>query len=300
MSKHHLDRRDFLKLSGAAALASSAAGLVGGTPSSAQETRAVPPTPSATPMQRADELLRQMTVEEKAMQLSSVFPLALFGTEGPNRSQLDALLKHGIGHVSALGLIGHKTPEQLAKSVNAIQRYLVTETRLKIPAIFHNEAMSGVVAPHFTAFPTSIGLAATWDPAAVEEMADLIRRQMRAVGLLQALSPVMDVARDARWGRVNETYGEDPYLVSAMSVAYTRGLQGNDLSEGVLATAKHFLGYAVTEGGQNMAATAVGARELYDVYARPFEAAIRLAGLASVMASLLRVRRRADLTRTRC
>ena len=86
--------------------------------------------------------------------------------------------------------------------------------------------MSGVVAPHFTAFPTSIGLAATWDPAAVEEMADIIRRQMRAVGLLQALAPVMDVARDARWGRVSETYGEDPYLVSAMSVAYTRGVQG--------------------------------------------------------------------------
>jgi beta-xylosidase len=156
---------------------------------------------------------------------------------------------------------------------------------MKIPAIFHNEAMSGVVAPHFTAFPTPIALAATWDPTAVEEMADIIRRQMRAVGLLQALAPVMDVARDARWGRVSETYGEDSYLVSAMSVAYTRGLQGKDLSQGVLATAKHFLGYAVTEGGQNMAATAVGARELYDVYARPFEAAIRLAGLATVMPS---------------
>jgi beta-glucosidase len=104
-----------------------------------------------------------MTIEEKAMQLSSVFPLALFDTKGTNHSQLDALLKNGIGHVSALGLIGHKTPEELAKAVNAIQRYLITETRLKIPAIFHNEAMSGVVAPHFTAFPTSIGLAATWD-----------------------------------------------------------------------------------------------------------------------------------------
>ena len=89
--------------------------------------------PSGAPMQRADELLRQMTIEGKAMQLSSVFPLALFDTEGTNQSQLDALLKNGIGHVSALGLIGHKTPEELAKSVNAIQRYLVTETRLKIP-----------------------------------------------------------------------------------------------------------------------------------------------------------------------
>jgi beta-glucosidase len=95
----------------------------------------------------------------------------------------------------------------------------------------------------------------------------------------------MDVARDARWGRVTETYGEDPYLVSAMSVAFTRGMQGKDLREGVLVCAKHFLGYSVTEGGQNMAATAVGPRELYDVYARPFEAAIRLANLAGVMAS---------------
>ena len=209
----------------------------------------------------------------------------LLGPDGPIRSQLDAQLGHGIGHISGLGLFGHKTPETIAKTVNAIQRYLVTETRLRIPAIFHNEALNGVVAPHFTRFPTAIGLAATWDPEAVEEMADIIRRQMRSVGLLQALSPVMDVARDARWGRVHETYGEDPYLVSAMSVAFTRGMQGDDLREGVLATAKHFLGYAMTEGGQNMAATAVGARELYDVYARPFEAAIRLAGLASVMAS---------------
>jgi beta-glucosidase-like glycosyl hydrolase len=305
MSRHELTRRDLIIAAGAAAAGLSAATL-GGCASTAPTTAAssAPPTsktPTASPsvgggtmaappasdaaMRWADELLRQMTVEEKAMQLSSVFPLALFTTEGPNQSQLDALLKHGIGHVSALGLIGHKSPETLAKSVNAIQRYLVTETRLKIPAIFHNEAMSGVVAPHFTAFPTSIGLAATWDPAAAEEMADIIRRQMRAVGLLQALAPVMDVARDARWGRVSETYGEDPYLVSAMSVAYTRGLQGQDLTNGVLATAKHFVGYAVTEGGQNMAATAVGARELYDVYARPFEAAIRLAGLATVMPS---------------
>src|SRR5262245_27124826 len=97
------------------------------------------------------------------------------------RGQLDSLLRHGIGHVAGLGLIRHKTPETIAKTVNAIQRYLVTETRLKIPALFHNEALNGVVAPHFTAFPTPIALAATWDPQAVQEMADLLRRQMRAV-----------------------------------------------------------------------------------------------------------------------
>ena len=116
-----------------------------------------------------------------------------------------------------------EAPETLARTVNAIQRYLVTETRLGIPALFHNEALNSVVAPQFTAFPTPIALAATWDPDAVEELADILRRQLRAVGLLHALAPVMDVARDARWGRVTETYGEDPYLVSAMSVAFTRG-----------------------------------------------------------------------------
>nr|WP_228768921.1 glycoside hydrolase family 3 N-terminal domain-containing protein [Mycolicibacterium malmesburyense]CRL76040.1 xylosidase/arabinosidase [Mycolicibacterium malmesburyense] len=240
---------------------------------------------TADPMARAEDLLERMTLDEKAMQLSSVFPLALFTPEGTNRGKLDSLIGNGIGHVCALGLIGHKAPVALAKAVNAIQHYLVTETRLRIPAIFHNEAMSGVVAPGFTAFPTPIAMAAAWDTAAVQELTDLLRRQLRSAGLRQALGPVMDIARDARWGRIGETFGEDPYLVSAMSVAYTRGLQSDNLAHGVSATGKHFVGYGVTEGGQNMAATAVGPRDLHDVYARPFEAAIRLAGLASVMPS---------------
>jgi beta-glucosidase len=284
-------RRDFAKAAGAAAvLISVPAGeaLAQATAEPAAAGPMVGPMSASAmkaAMERADTLLRQMTVEEKVMQLSSTLPLALIGTDGLIRDQLDANLKHGIGQISALGLFGHKSPETLAKTTNAIQRYLLTETRLKIPAIFHNEAANGVVAPQFSGFPTPLGLAATWDPAAVEEMADIMRRQLRSIGIQQALAPVMDVARDVRWGRVHETFGEDPYLVSAYSVAFTRGMQGRDLHNGVIPSAKHFLGYAVTEGGQNMAATAVGARELYDVYARPFEAAIRLAGLTSVMAS---------------
>ncbi|VFJ13923.1 Glycoside hydrolase family 3 protein [Candidatus Nitrosocosmicus franklandus] len=250
-----------------------------------QEEKTQTSSELSTPMQRADELLRKMTVEEKVMQLSCVYPMGLLGTEGPIQSQLDAQLGQGIGHIAGLGTFGHKSPQKIAKTINAIQRYLVTQTRLKIPAIFHNEALNGVISPYFMHFPTPIGLAATWDPQAVEEMARIMRHQMRSVGMLQSLSPVMDLARDARWGRVHETYGEDPYLVSAMSTAFTRGMQGDDLREGVLATAKHFLGYAVTEAGQNMAATAISARELHDVYARPFESAIRLCGLGSVMAS---------------
>jgi beta-xylosidase len=240
---------------------------------------------SAPAAQRADELVREMTLEEKTMQLASVVPLALLGADGPMPAQMESLLAQGIGHIAGIGLLGHKMPDEIAKGVNAVQHYLVTETRLKIPAIFHNEALNGVVAPGFTAFPTPIALAATWDPDAVQEMAGVMRRQMRAVGMLHALAPVMDVARDARWGRVTETYGEDPYLVGAMSVAFTRGMQGEDLSEGVICCAKHFIGYAQTEGGENMAAIVVGPRELYDVYCRPFEAAIRLAGLAGVMAT---------------
>ena len=270
-----LTRRSFL------AITSSAGAALALT----RSMHAQSPGPTTAEMNRADELLRQMTLEEKAMQLSCAMPLALLDRNGLMRGQADTLIRQGIGHIAGLAMLGHKTPEQVAKAVNIIQRYLVTETRLKIPAIFHNEALNGVCAPHFSAFPTPIGLAATWDPAAVQEMADILRRQMRALGMLHALAPVMDVARDARWGRVTETYGEDPYLVSAMSVAYTRGMQGKDLREGVLVCAKHFVGYAVTDAGQNMAATAVGPRELYDVYARPFEAAIRLAGLAGVMAS---------------
>ena len=240
---------------------------------------------AGTPDERATILAAQLTIEEKAQQLVGIMPFGLVGPQGIVPDAVDKALGGGIGQVSGIGMFGSQTAPQVAASVNALQRYLVEHTRAGIPAIFHNEALNGVVAPDFTSFPTAIALAATWNPDAVEEMAQIIREQMRTVGLTQALSPVLDVARDARWGRVHETYGEDPYLASAFGVAFIRGLQGEDLDSGVIATAKHFLGYAVTEAGQNMAGTAVTRRELREVYARPFEAAIRLANLASVMNS---------------
>ncbi len=235
--------------------------------------------------ERATALLGRMTVEEKAQQVTGAMPMRLFGRHGLDDDQARAAIGLGIGHVGPLGMFGHKSPAQIAKAVNQVQRFLITETRLGIPALFHTEALNGVVAPGLTAFPTAIGLAAAWNPAGVEAMGEILRRQARAIGHLCVLSPVMDVARDARWGRVHETYGEDVYLVSTMSVAFTRGIQGEDPRTGVLATGKHFLGYGLTESGQNMARTNVGARELYEVYARPFEAAIKLAGLAGVMNS---------------
>ncbi|OHV18911.1 beta-glucosidase [Parafrankia soli] len=240
---------------------------------------------NASPEQRAQDLLATMTIEEKAQQVVGLLPTGLLGPAGVIASTASKLLAEGIGHVGMLGTFGHLVPERLAKATNQIQHYLLTKTRLGIPATFHIEALNGPVAPGFPVHPTAIALAATWNPDAVKEMAALTGRQVRAVGHGHVLSPVMDVARDARWGRVHETYGEEPYLVTALSVAYTRGLQGAGPLEGAIATGKHFLGYAVTEAGQNMAKTVLGRRELFEVYARPFEAAIRLAGLRSVMNS---------------
>jgi len=236
-----------------------------------------------TASERATELLAQMTVEEKVAQIVGILPHA-FGATSPQESLMREHMGHGIGHIGGIGTTG-VGPVAVAKLANTIQKFLVENTRLGIPAIFHNEALNGVTAEGFSSFPTSIGLAATFNPEKVEEMAQLLRKQLRSVGVHQALAPVLDVARDARWGRIHETYGEDVLLSSAFGVAYVRGIQGEDRSTGVIATAKHFLGYAMTEGGQNMAATHAGPRELRDVHSATFEAAIRQAGLGSVMNS---------------
>ncbi|MDW8803603.1 glycoside hydrolase family 3 N-terminal domain-containing protein [Streptomyces scabiei] len=231
---------------------------------------------------RAELLLRAMTLEEKADQLSAVWPWCLVRADGSEAEGAREVIKRAPGHVAGLTA---DDPQRLARLVGAIQRQYVTRTRLGIPALVHQEALSGFMAGGHMVFPTGTGLAAAWSPDLVQEMADLIRRQMRRVGYRQALSPVMDVALDPRWGRVHETYGEDPYLSAALSVAYTRGLQGDDLSEGVIATAKHFLGYGLASGGINLSAYEGGARRTRDLFAYPFEAAIRLAGLRSVMNS---------------
>jgi beta-glucosidase len=231
---------------------------------------------------RADLLLREMTLDEKCHQLTAVMPWSLIRADGSDAADAAEVLTHPVGHVTGLAV---DDPARHADLIGGIQRRFVTRTRLGIPALFHAEALNGFVAGGHTVFPTATGLAATWSPDLVQEMADLIRRQMRRLGVRQALSPVMDVALDPRWGRVHETYGEDPYLCAAFSVAYTRGLQGADLATGVIATAKHFLGYALAAGGINLSAYEGGARRTRDLFAYPFEAAIQLAGLRSVMNS---------------
>lgn len=247
-----------------------------------QKTYTDPTLPTA---ERVEDLLERMTVEEKVAQLGSTIPLRLMGPDGLDRGKLDEHIGRGIGQMSMIGMLEQDDPSPIVDTLNEIQHYLVNETRLGIPLIAHNEALAGLLLACAADFPTAIALAATWDPAIVEELCEVVRVQMRALGIHQALSPVLDVARDARWGRIHETYGEDPYLVSAIGAAFVRGLQGDDLRTGVLATAKHFVAYGASEGGRNLGAVNLSPGELYEVYARPFEAAIREAGLASVMNS---------------
>jgi beta-glucosidase len=233
---------------------------------------------------RVTDLLDRMTLEEKVGQLTGVLSFNLLGPTGLDEKQFEEHLADGIGQISAGAMLSPE-PARLVMMLNEIQRFLVEHTRLGIPAIVHHEALAGLVHQACIDFPTAINMAASWDPQSVEAMNDVVRRQMRALGVHQACSPNLDLTRDARWGRVQETYGEDPYLGSAIGVAFIRGLQGADRRNGVLATAKHFLAYGMADGGRNIGAVNLGERELLEVYARPFGAAIDEAGLESVMCS---------------
>ena len=234
---------------------------------------------------RVDDLLRRMTLEEKVAQLGGVWLAELVTNDRLDVARARSRLQHGTGHVTRIGAATDLRPVARAELANDIQRVLVEDTRLGIPAIVHEESVGGLCARDATVFPQAIGLAATWDPALVEAVASVIREQMLATGARQTLAPVLDVARDPRWGRVEETYGEDPYLAGVLGTAYVRGLQTDALAGGVVCTGKHFLAYGLPEGGMNHAPVQLGPRELREVFAEPFAAAIRDAGLASVMNS---------------
>jgi beta-glucosidase len=232
---------------------------------------------------RVDDLLGRMTLDEKLAQLGGVWITDLLTAGEFDAAAARRRLRHGTGHVTRIGAATGLRPDGRARLVNAVQRLLVEETRLGIPAVIHEESVAGLCARDATVFPQAIGLAATWDPELVHHVAGVIREQMLAVGARHTLAPVLDVARDPRWGRVEETYGEDPYLAGVLGTAYVRGLQTADLARGVVCTGKHFLAYGLPEGGMNWAPVQCGPRELREVFAEPFAAAIRDAGLASVM-----------------
>jgi len=241
--------------------------------------------PHAGIEERVADLLGAMTLDEKLAQLACLWSAAFIRDGNFDRQHAAAQMPHGIGQVTRIGAATGLRPRQSAELMNAIQQVALERTRLGIPIFVHEESVGGFCHRDATVFPQGIGLAATWDPALLGQVAAVIREQMRAVGARLALAPVIDVARDPRWGRVEETYGEDPVLIGTLAVAYVRGLQTADLRGGVIATAKHFLGYALSEGGRNWGPAQIGPRELREVYAEPFAAVIREAGIAAVMNS---------------
>ncbi len=249
--------------------------------------------PNKPVTERVNDLISQMTLEEKFGQMVGCLFYEFMKAGNSDRiedmtfssEKANKLIKNGIGHISFLPYFANRTPKALSELTNEIQKYLINNTRLSIPAIIHGECIGGFAARGAIHYPMSLGLSSTWEPDLIEKMADQIRKQMRSVGIQQGYGPVLDITRDPRWGRVEETYGEDIYLCSRIGVSFIKGLQGKDLSNGVIATAKHFIGGGVSEGGMNTASAKISLRELLEHFVIPFEAAIAEANLVSVMSA---------------
>ena len=256
---------------------------------------------------RVEDLLARMTIEEKAAQLVTVWehkdkiqtPAGAFSAE-----KASVAFPNGLGQIarpsdkrgvtaSNAGAAGaaegvNREARDTAEYVNAAQRWAVERTRLGIPILMHEEALHGYVARGATSFPQSIALASSWDPALVERVFSVAAREMRARGATLALAPVVDVARDPRWGRIEETYGEDPYLVGEMGLAAMRGFQGRTLPlrpDKVMVTLKHLTGHGQPENGTNVAPADISERNLRTNFFPPFERAIKELPIRSVMAS---------------
>ncbi|MBX6384905.1 MAG: glycoside hydrolase family 3 C-terminal domain-containing protein [Microbispora sp.] len=243
--------------------------------------------------ERVEALLAEMTLEEKVAQLGSVWvDVAAADSASGNVAPLQDLfmkegvdladrIRDGVGHLTRVYGTAPVSPAEGAAGLRALQERVVAANRFGIPAIAHEECLTGFATYGATAYPTPLAWAATFDPGLVTRMAGAIADDMRAVGVHQGLSPVLDVVRDYRWGRVEETLGEDPYLVGQIGAAYVRGLE----EAGVIATLKHFAGYAASRAGRNHAPVSIGPREMADVILPPFETAIREGGARSVMNS---------------
>ena len=237
--------------------------------------------PSLPVSQRMQDLLKRMTLEEKVDQLSS-WRRSAMSTDNAEAQQIVEKIQKLSEPGSQVG------PRDTAVLRNEAQKFLVERTRLGIPALFQGEALHGFMSNGSTSFPQVLGLASTWDPELVERVFSAAADEMAAAGVRQAFTPVLDLARDPRWGRTEETYGEDPFLVSRMGVAAIRGLQGTSFvidRHHVLATAKHFAAHGQPEGGRNTAPANYSERILRESFFMPFQAAVEEAHVASVMAS---------------
>ena len=244
---------------------------------------------SLSPAQRAAALIPLLTLEEKVAQLAGVWVGASASGQGvaPHQADMvdgqpfDELIRHGLGQLTRPFGTAPVDPVAGARSLAAAQARIAASSRLGIPAQVHEECLTGFCTWQATVYPAPLSWGAAFDPELVEEMAGRIGRSMRAAGVHQGLAPVMDVTFDYRWGRTEETIGEDPYLVGTVGAAYVRGLEG----AGIVATLKHFAGYSASRGGRNLAPAAMGPRHLADVVLPPFEMALRLGRPRSVMNS---------------
>ncbi|MEU5466220.1 glycoside hydrolase family 3 N-terminal domain-containing protein [Streptomyces althioticus] len=243
--------------------------------------------PSHPVSARVDALIGAMTLQEKIAQLYGVWVGASAdgGEVAPHQHdmeeavELDDLLPSGLGQLTRPFGTAPVDPALGALSLLRTQTSITSANRFGIPAVAHEECLAGFAAWGATAYPVPLSWGATFDPDVIRRMAAAIGRDMRAVGVHQGLAPVLDVVRDARWGRVEETIGEDPYLVGTIGTAYVQGLE----SAGIVATLKHFVGYSASRAGRNLAPSSVGPRERADVLLPPFEMAIREGGARSVM-----------------
>lgn len=240
--------------------------------------------------ERVERVLSQLTLAEKLAQLGSywaderdsdaiIAPSQDVFEQG--RLPMEEAVKDGLGHLTRVFGTRPVTAAEGAALLAAAQRKVIAANRLRIPAIAHEECLTGFTTLGATVYPTPLAWGATFDPDLVERVGAAIGSDLRAAGVHQGLAPVLDVTRDYRWGRVEETIGEDPYLVGMIGTAYVRGIE----SAGVIATLKHFAGYSASTGGRNHAPVALGPRQLADVILPPFEMAVRLGGARSVMNS---------------
>jgi beta-glucosidase len=246
--------------------------------------------------QRIADLLSRMTLEEKVAQMQGVWENQQFMRTPESRfvddqgafepAQAAILMKDGMGQMSRPS--EGRGPREMAEFTNTMQKWMKENTRLGIPVLFHDECLHGHVAIKGTSYPQPIGLASTWNPQLVGEVFTATAAEARARGAHECLAPVLDLAREPRWGRTEETYGEDPYLVSRIGVAAIKGLQGDgpfiDKAH-VLATAKHFAVHGQPEGGTNVAPGNYSERVIREYWLKPFEAAVKEGHVQSVMAS---------------
>lgn len=228
-------------------------------------------------------LLSSLTLEQKVAQLSCVFLHSLTELRKFSLAKAEAALSGGMGWLMCIQDDGETSVAESMDNLRQAQAFLRERAPGGIPVIMMDESICGVIAPGATVFPQAHNQSQTWNPALTERWAVGERTRLRAFGITQVLSPVLDIAREPRWGRCEETYGEDPLLAAAFGVAYTRGLHGADLRDGVAAIAKHFAGYSACEGGHNFATCHITPRDFHDNFTFPFEAAIREGGLAALM-----------------